>query len=167
MSCFEGRANKFKSDLRALRERSSQPDPLQAAACLAAQKKHLKILEVCIKEGAVFDRYLNRAAQLGTRGDTAFLEFLLAWNWENIQHSSDAVQDQIKHSGDDSIEAEWLKKHAGKGSGPEELGTFSPGMANNDGENERRKQPKNSANRDPKQGYSPEQIREAFGDIPW
>lgn len=110
--CLAGRLDGFKSALQSLRSRPTQLDPLQPAACLAAQKKSLEILRYCLDEGAVFDRYLTRAAHMGARGDTAFLEFLLEQNWANIQRSLEAIQEQTKHYGKDSMEAKWLEEHA-------------------------------------------------------
>jgi len=69
----------------------------------------------CLDQGAKFDRYLTRAAQKGARGNTDFLECLLERKWANIQRSPEAVLEQISHYGEDSMEAEWLRNHAGDG----------------------------------------------------
>ncbi|KAH7071649.1 hypothetical protein FB567DRAFT_612236 [Paraphoma chrysanthemicola] len=159
-TCLEGRANKLKSDLRAMRKDKSRPDPLQPIACLAAQKAHLPIFQFCVEEGAVFDRYLNRAAQMGAKGNTAFLAYLLEQNWCGIRDSDDAVREQVMHFGEGSGEAEWLRQNAGKG-------VKVKGQRVENGKKKGPKQPNNKSNRDPQQGYTPEQIQEWFGDINW
>ncbi|KAH7066911.1 hypothetical protein BKA63DRAFT_607792 [Paraphoma chrysanthemicola] len=164
-TCFEGRANKLKSDLRAIRKDKSRPDPLQPIACLAAQKGHLALLQFCVEEGAVFDRYVNRAAQMGAKGgNAAFLAYLLQQNWRGIRDSEDAVQEQIMHYGEDSVEAVWLRQNAGKG-----VNMSAQQAENGDGDGGKKgpKQPNNKSNRDPQQGYTPEQIQAWFGDLNW
>ncbi|KAF2125948.1 hypothetical protein P153DRAFT_434341 [Dothidotthia symphoricarpi CBS 119687] len=167
ITCLEGQLDEFKSALQTLRSRSSQPDLLQPAACLAAQKQHLEILRYCLEEGALFDVYLTRASQMGARGNTTILEFLLAKNWADIQRSPEAMEEQIKHFGDDSMEAEWLRTHAGKGAIVEN--PLSPSKAKAKVNKNGKSQGKGSSkgNGDPNQGHTPEQIQRWFGDVPW
>jgi hypothetical protein len=124
------------------------------------------MLLYCFEEGAAFDRYLNRAAQIGARSNIAFLEFLLERNWFNIQHSQEAIEKQITHFGDDSMEAKWLRTHAGKGAG-EKKSVSESQTVDNIGDNQGEALFKDSEAANPKQGYTPEQIQDWFGDIPW
>ncbi|KAJ4312856.1 hypothetical protein N0V94_007237 [Neodidymelliopsis sp. IMI 364377] len=164
--CFEDRLEDFKFALQALRRHFPELDFIQPIAYLAAQRQNLRMLQYCFEEGAAFDRYLNRAAQIGARSNVAFLEFLLEKNWFNIQHSQEAIEEQIKHYGDDSIEAKWLRTHAGKGAGekkPVSKSEALDGIGNNQG----RAQSKDSEAGNPKQGHTPEQIQDWFSDVPW
>lgn len=147
-----------------MRKDKLRPDPLQPIACLAAQKAHLPIFQFCVEEGAVFDRYLNRAAQMGAKGNTAFLAYLLEQNWCGICDSDDAVREQVMHFGEGSGEAEWLRENAGKGV---KVDGQQAEIGGGDGKRKGPKQPNNKSNRDPQQGYTPEQIQEWFGDINW
>jgi hypothetical protein len=82
-------------------------------SCLAAQEQHHLILQFCLDQGAVFDRYLNRAGRLGAR-TTEMLELLYGENWFDIQNSAEAVQEQIGFFREDSLTGRWLRKHAAK-----------------------------------------------------
>ena len=155
--CIQGKTDSFKYALQTLRDQQpSGPDPLQPAACLAAQKQHYEILRFCLEQGAIFDRYLTRAAQMGAY-TPEMLELLYAENWAGIRSSPDAVQRQILHFGENSFEAQWLKEHAGKepdsSSELEETGSHEPKVG--------------AESRDVKQRLSPEQIQKWFGDVPW
>lgn len=101
---------------------------------------------------------------MGAKGDTSFLAYLLERNWRDIRDSEEAVLEQIKHYGQDSIEAEWLRQNAGKGV---KLKGQQAEVGGGDGRKRGPKQPNNKSNRDPQQGYTPEQIQEWFGDINW
>lgn len=132
---------KFKQSFESSKQQVS-PSLLQPAACLSAQKEHHQILRFCLDRGAVFDRYLNRAAQLGARS-VEMLELLLAANWCDIQQSTQEVDRQITYFGEDSFQGKWLKEHGAK------------------------KARKVIRSSDPKQGPSPEQLQKWFGDVPW
>ncbi|KAI8938326.1 hypothetical protein NX059_005978 [Plenodomus lindquistii] len=158
---ISGNLPAFTSTLTHLRTTYPTPDILQPAACLAAQQQHLPILAYCVDEqGAEFDRYLTRAAQLGAKGSVPFLEWLLERNWAGIRDDEDAVVRQIKHFGEESMEAEWLRRNAGRGA---EGGKKDDGGA----EAPKGKDKPKSGTKDPKQGYTPEQIQDWFGDVPW
>lgn len=132
---------KFRHSFETSKEQAS-PSLLQPAACLAAQRQHHQILRFCLDRGAVFDKYLNRAAQLGACS-VEMLELLLAANWSDIQQSPQEVDRQITHFGEDSFQGKWLKEHAAN------------------------KARKVTGSSDQKQGPSPEQIQKWFGDVPW
>lgn len=169
MTCFEGRSNKFKSDLRALRKQSEKPDPLQPAACLAAQKRRFDILQTCVEEGAVFDRFLTRACEIGASGNVQVFPLLLKGNWADIQHSDEAIALKILHYGEGSAEAEWLRQNAGKGPPQDETGATATATtaASKQSQSVGKKKSKNPSNRDPNQGFSPEEIQKWFGDVNW
>ncbi|KAJ4990057.1 hypothetical protein SVAN01_04520 [Stagonosporopsis vannaccii] len=106
--CLQGRFEKFKAAINS----SRAPEILQPLACIAAQRGNIEILQACLDQGAKFDRYLTRASQISARGNVAFLKFLLAHNWANVQNSTEAVREQIKHFGAQSLEAECLRESA-------------------------------------------------------
>ena len=120
--CLQGKVEELKKALQSAQAHSLRPRPLQPSACIAAQRGSLDILHFCLNEGAKFDKYLTRAAQMGARNNLPFLEFLLAQNWANIQRSPEAVIKQIEHYGEDSMEAVWLRRHAGGGLKVEQVG---------------------------------------------
>jgi len=132
---------KFKQSFESSKEQTS-PCLLQPAACLAAQRQHHQILRFCLDRGAVLDRYLNRAAQIGAHS-VEMLELLLAANWSDIQQSPQEVDKQIAYFGEDSFQAKWLKKHAAN------------------------KVKKVTGSSDQNKGPSPEQLQKWFGDVPW
>jgi hypothetical protein len=74
-----GDMEKFRQSFESSKEQASS-SLLQPDVCLAAQREHHQILRFCLDQGAVFDRYLNRAAQMGARS-VEMLELLLAANW--------------------------------------------------------------------------------------
>jgi hypothetical protein len=93
----------------------------------------------------------------------AFLKFLLARNWADIQYSPEAVQEQIKHYGEGSMEAKWLEEHAGKGVQERKYGSTSEPDTNEAVESRANK----LCNQDLKQGYTPEKFQERFRDVHW
>lgn len=111
-ACTNGDLETFKRTFEALK--CGAPNPLQPAACLAAQKKHPDILRYCLAQGVQFDNYLNRAGQMGA--DSAeMLELLLAADWAGVRDSAKAAAEQIVFFGKDSFQGKWLSEHAASG----------------------------------------------------
>jgi hypothetical protein len=160
----------------------SGPSPLQPAACLAAQKQHHHILRYCLQQGAVFDKYLNRAAQMGAK-TSVMLELLFEANWAGVRGDEEAVKRQVEHFGEDSFQAKWLLAHQEK-SGPEVRteDTEEAVRSVDQDKKETTKQepsgkkkgtgggndsPEGNGSRDPKKRPSPGDIQKWFGDVPW
>jgi hypothetical protein len=156
------------------------PNLLQPAACLAAQKHQHEILSYCLEQGAVFDKYLQRAAQMGANS-LAMLELLLEADWAGIREDKEAVTRQVEHFGEESFQAKWLLSHAGKGK--PELKTRMPEMLKEEDAEPAEQRPlgkkkkkgnsggrdpsKGKGSKDPKQGPSPDEIHKWFGNVPW
>jgi hypothetical protein len=157
------------------------PNPLQPAACLAAQKQQHHILRYCLDEGAVFDRYLNRAAQMGAK-TSAMLELLFEADWSGVRGDEEAVRRQVEHFGENSFQAKWLLAHLKKGGHEAGTETTERSMRSDDqhlkateqGPSGKKKSTeggrdssKGKGSRDPKQGHNPNDIQKWFGDVPW
>jgi hypothetical protein len=188
LACVQGDASLFKTTFQALLNQEG-PNILQPAACLAAQKQKHHILGYCLEQGAVFDRYLERAAQMGATGSLEMLEVLLEADWAGIRSNREAVERQVSHYGQESFEGKWLMKNAGKGGDGldgktarlrkgtnEELKGGREKVKQTGGKGSSKKGEKDeskgknaleSGKADPKQGPTSEQIQKWFGDVPW
>jgi hypothetical protein len=138
----------------------------------------------------VFDRYLERAAQMGAKASPEMLKVLLEADWVGIKNGGEVVEQHARHFGKDSFEVKWLKENAGNGregldkkmaglgkERPRELkgeiekeeeiarqGSWKKGGIGGSGG---RKESKGEVRGDPKQGPNPEQIQKWFRDVPW
>lgn len=163
--CLSGDIGKFETALQSLRARPLHPSPLQPAACIAARRGHVHMLRLCLDEGANFDDHVCFVAWLGARRNLVFLEFLLAQNCANMQNDPVAVLKRVQYYGEDSMEADWLREHTGKGLEVEKIGgkTRTKLEGTSGGGNLLRR----AGDLDPNIGYSNEQLEEWFGDVPW
>jgi hypothetical protein len=188
LACVQGDESLLKTTFQALLTQEG-PNVLQPAACLAAQKQNHHILRYCLEQGAVFDRYLERAAQIGAKASLEMLEVLLEADWAGIRSDEEAVDQQVKQFGQESFEGRWLKENAGKGGdgldrkmarlgkemseelkrGDKEEGADGQGSSKKEekGGSGGRNGPKGKGKGDTKQGPTPEQIQKWFGDVPW
>ena len=157
-ACFSGQTDEFATALASSRTHPLWPSPLQPAACIAARRTHIDILRLCLDEGAQFDGHLNNAARLGARGNVEMLAFLSARNWANMQEDPETVLKHIKIYGEDSMEAEWLREHAGRDLVVEKVGGKK---------RTKLKGTDPSKGIDPKTGITADQIEEWFGDVNW
>jgi hypothetical protein len=166
-----------------------------AAACLAAQKQHDGILSYCLEQGAVFDRYLNRAAQMGAQS-IVMLELLIEADWAGIRSDKEVLKQQVEHFGEESFQAKWLLANIGTNEpelntettekltrsgvqGEKLIETFSmqEPLEKKDKTKRRGSKTKTSnggrdpfkgkGSRDPKHGPSASDIQKWFGDVPW
>jgi hypothetical protein len=179
LASLQGDISGFKT---ALQESVAQngPNPLQPAACLAAQKQQHHILRYCLQKGAVFDRYLNRAAQMGAQ-TPAMLELLFEVDWAGVKGNDEAVRQQVEHFGEDSFQAKWLLATLEK-SRPEvntetaersirskenDKGATEQGPSRKKDTKGGRDLSKGKGSRDSKQVPNPNDIQKWFGDVPW
>jgi hypothetical protein len=181
VDCIKGNLDSFKSTFQDLVDQNG-PNPLQPAACLAAQKERVLILDYCLEQGAIFDRYLTRAAQMGAQS-SAMLELLLRADWAGIRSDKEAIEQQVEHFGRDSFQAHWLLQHVGSGAseweaaspkGGEEDGDKGKGVtkqASSDSKNKSistsRDPIEGKGSESPKQRPDPSKIQKWFGDVPW
>lgn len=111
------------------------------------------------------------------------MDILIDANWSRVRQSREAVEQQLNHFGDGSWQALHLREHvanlpsidsppelraSGKGKVEDAEGeTQSSGRAGAKGKAGTGKPTKASNGRSQRQGLSPEQIEEWFGDVPW
>jgi hypothetical protein len=80
-SCISNDLPLLKSQLAELP--SSLPSLIQPIATLSAIRGHASILQFCLDNGAAFDDYLNRAAEIGSSKYPEVLEVLKAAGWKS------------------------------------------------------------------------------------
>lgn len=91
-----GSTDQVKNDLRQSMEQKLPIIPLQSLTALAAQKGHAEILQFCLSQGAVLDRYVDKAALVGLVRYPPMLDTLWAVNWRNMNHSREALDDLVR-----------------------------------------------------------------------
>jgi len=118
-SCMRGDVGQVKPILKQMVDENSPRIPLQPLATLAAYEGHAEILRLCLDEGAIFDRYLDKATFHGllySPRDPTMLDTLWAVNWRDMQHSQKALDDLVTRSvarSDDTM-LNWLLDHGAR-----------------------------------------------------
>jgi len=184
LACAQGDEPLLKTTLQALLTQEG-PNVLQPAACLAAQKKNHITLKYLLEQGAVFDKYIEKAVQIGAVRSPEMLELMLEADCAGIRSSREAVERQIEYYGPESFEGKWLEEHAGKGGNSlyqniaraKKLKgqTEREDDENNEGSSKKREKggsggrnaSKGKGKGDQRQRITPDQIQKWFGDVPW
>jgi hypothetical protein len=111
-ACRQGDVVQFCSALASIRNHAGWPNPLQPAACLAAQKHQVAILRLCLNEGALFDAYLDKACHIGA-STAPMLDLLFEQNWRGIRDQPGAMENQIWNFREKSFARKWFQERAG------------------------------------------------------
>ena len=118
-SCIRGDVSQVKLSLKQMVEENSPRIPLQPLATLAAYKGHAEILRLCLDEGAIFDKYLDKATSHGllySPRDPTMPDTLWAVNWRDMQHSQKVLDELVIRSvarSDDTL-LNWLLDHGAR-----------------------------------------------------